>query len=65
VLNGMSGHAGRDELLEMLTPLKDPVRKTRLVHGDPDQAEALAKTLRERGFQDVAYPDPGDSVTLE
>ena len=65
VLNGFSGHAGRDELLEMLTPLKDSAKKTRLVHGDPDQAEALGKTLRERGFADVVYPDRGESVTLD
>ena len=65
VLNGFSGHAGRDELLAMLTPLKDQAKKTRLVHGDPDQAEALGKTLRERGFADVVYPDRGDSVTLD
>ncbi|MSQ95640.1 MAG: MBL fold metallo-hydrolase [Gemmataceae bacterium] len=65
VLNGFSGHAGRDDLLAALTPLVDAKRKVRLVHGDPDQAEALLATLKERGFTDVAYPDRGESVTLE
>ncbi len=65
VKNGLSGHAGRDDLLTMLTPLADGKRKVRLVHGEPDQAEALMVTLRERGFNDVAYPMPGDVVTLE
>ncbi|MBI3822513.1 MAG: MBL fold metallo-hydrolase [Planctomycetes bacterium] len=64
VLNGFSGHAGRDDLLAMLTPLADPQRKVRLVHGDPDQAAALLATLKERGFVDIAYPDRGESVTL-
>ena len=64
VLNGFSGHAGRDEILAMLTPLADPGRKVRLVHGDPDQAELLKATLLERGFVDVAIPDRGESVTL-
>ena len=49
----------------MLTPLVDPKRKVRLVHGDPDQAEALLKTLQERGFTDIAYPERGDSVVIE
>ncbi len=62
VMNGFSGHAGRDDLLAMLTPLADVKRKVRLVHGEPDQAEALLKTLKERGFVAVAYPQRGDSV---
>jgi metallo-beta-lactamase family protein len=65
VLNGFSGHAGRDELLAALAPLKDVARHTRLVHGDPDQAAALLQTLRERGFKDVTYPDRGESITLD
>ena len=65
VMNGFSGHAGRDDLLAMLTPLADAKRKVRLVHGDPDQAEALLKTLKERGFVDVVYPNRGDSVVID
>jgi metallo-beta-lactamase family protein len=64
VMNGFSGHAGRDDLLNMLTPLADAKRKVRLVHGDPDQAEALLKTLKERGFDDVAYPQRGERVAI-
>ena len=63
VMNGFSGHAGRDDLLAMLTPLAGT--KLRLVHGEPDQAEALMTTLKERGFADVAYPDRGESVSVE
>ena len=65
VLNGFSGHAGRDDLLAMLTPLADAKRKLRLVHGEPEQAEALLATLKERGFVDIAYPDRGDIVSLD
>lgn len=65
VMNGFSSHAGRDDLLAMLTPLADAKRKVRLVHGEPDQAEALAQTLKTLGFVDVAYPERGDTVTLD
>lgn len=65
ILNGFSGHAGRDDLLEMLTPLADAKRKVRLVHGDADQAEALLQTLKERGFVDVEYPERGARVSLD
>ena len=43
-------------------PLADAKRKVRLVHGEPEQAEALLQTLKERGFVDIAYPQRGDSA---
>lgn len=64
VMNGFSGHAGRDDLLAALTPLADTKRKLRLVHGDPDQAAALLDTLKERGAIDISYPARGESVTI-
>ena len=48
----------------MLTPLADAKRKLRLVHGEPEQAEALLATLKERGFADVDYPERGTSVSV-
>jgi metallo-beta-lactamase family protein len=64
VANGFSGHADHDELLEMLGPLASETKTVRLVHGEPDHAEALAQALRERGFADVAVAQPGDSVAV-
>jgi metallo-beta-lactamase family protein len=64
VMNGFSGHAGRDDLLAMLSPLADGKRKLRLVHGEPEQAEALLATLKERGFTDAEYPERGASVVV-
>jgi metallo-beta-lactamase family protein len=64
MLSGFSSHADHDELLQALAPLAGQVRHVRLVHGDPDAAEALARDLRARGFPDVAVPNPGDAVGL-
>ena len=64
VLNGFSSHADRNDLLALLGPLVGQTAKMRLVHGDPDQSEALAQALREKGIADVAIPEPGDTVTL-
>jgi metallo-beta-lactamase family protein len=64
VLNGFSSHADRNDLLALLGPLAAKTPKVRLVHGDPDQSEALAQALRDKGFGDVAVPQPGDAVTL-
>jgi metallo-beta-lactamase family protein len=61
-LNGFSGHADHADFLAMLGPLTGRVRKVRLVHGEPESAEALAAGLRGIGFADVAIPERGYSV---
>jgi metallo-beta-lactamase family protein len=63
-LDGFSGHADRDDFLAYLSPLAGKVKKVRLIHGEREQAEALAETLRGVGFADVAVPEPGDRVAL-
>jgi metallo-beta-lactamase family protein len=62
VLNGLSSHADHGDLLRALGPLAPAV--VRLVHGEPDRAEALATGLRGIGFTDVAIPAAGETVTV-
>ena len=64
-LDGFSGHADRDDFLAYLTPLAGKVGKVRLIHGEREQAEALAKTLQGLGYTDVIVPRPGDVVTMD
>jgi metallo-beta-lactamase family protein len=64
VLNGLSSHADHGDLLRELGPHAATARRVRLVHGEPDRAEALAAALRGLGFADVAVPEPGDSVAV-
>lgn len=63
-LNGFSGHADRNDFLAYLTPLLGKVGKIRLIHGEHEQADAMAKTLREVGFADVSVPEPGETVVV-
>ena len=49
-------------LVAFLGPLAGQTRAVRLVHGEPDQAEALARMLQELGFADVAIPARGESI---
>jgi len=63
-LEGFSAHADRDDFFSYLKPIAGKVAKTRLIHGERDQAEAMANTLRSMGFADVGVPQPGDRVTL-
>jgi metallo-beta-lactamase family protein len=62
-LDGFSGHADKEDFVAYLKPLVGKVKHVRLIHGERDQAEALAETLTELGFEDVTVPKPGDVVT--
>lgn len=63
-LAGFSGHPDENELLSYLTPLVGQARKIRLIHGEAENAEALARALRARGFDDVAVPVHGERIEV-
>jgi metallo-beta-lactamase family protein len=64
-LEGFSAHADLDDFREYLLPIAPKVGKVRLIHGERDQAEALADEIRGMGCDDVEVPQPGDLVTVE
>jgi metallo-beta-lactamase family protein len=64
VLNGLSSHADHAGLMSSLTPLLGTAHKVRLVHGEPERAQALAEGLRAAGFDDVAIPERGETAVV-
>jgi len=63
-MSGFSSHGDHDDLLAYYAPLVRRTRQVRLVHGESEQAEMLAKALREKGFADVAVPGQGETVSI-
>jgi metallo-beta-lactamase family protein len=63
-LDGFSGHADRHDFETLLGPLVGRAKRIRLIHGEREQAESLAKTLRGLGFADVSIPEAGETVSL-
>jgi metallo-beta-lactamase family protein len=57
VLNGFSGHADRDELLEWVSAIKQQPRRTFLVHGEPESAFALAQSIKQRSNLPLDVPE--------
>ena len=55
-LPGFSGHPDQTELLSFLGPLAGQCPRVRLVHGEPEQAETLARALRRKGS--ATWPCP-------
>ncbi len=65
VLNGFSGHADRNELLAWAKAIAKQPRRTYLVHGEVEAAQALEQGLRqEDGFENVCVPDLHETVTV-
>jgi metallo-beta-lactamase family protein len=65
MLNGLSGHADRSELIAWAGNLKPQPRRTFLVHGEPEPAHSLAEGLRAQlGFPQVDVPDMGQTFSL-
>jgi metallo-beta-lactamase family protein len=52
IINGLSAHADRDELMQWARKIKDSPKMTFLVHGEKQSAESLAEHLKnELGWQ--------------
>jgi len=64
-IEGFSGHADRNGLLQWLGALKQPPRHLFLVHGEEKGALNLAETIRAEWGWDVSVPNYQDRVTLD
>lgn len=64
VINGLSAHAGQDQLVEYARATREQVRRIFLVHGEPEPAAALRAKLAEAGLKQVHYPGPGERAEL-
>jgi metallo-beta-lactamase family protein len=64
-MNALSGHADGNELLEWVHAMEKLPQKTYLVHGEPDQATALAQRLKdELGLEYVHLPDLHEQIDV-
>lgn len=65
-VEGMSGHADRDELLAWLDAVQksSKLQSVCLVHGELPASESLAEAIRERGVPDVRVPALGETWDL-
>lgn len=64
-LNGLSGHADSNGLLQWVEHIEKRPRQTFLVHGEPIQAEALRKRLHnELSLENVMIPELHEQVEV-
>ena len=55
-IGGLSAHAGQNMLVKYALNSRAGLRKTFLVHGEPEKSEALIEKLSEAGLSNVYYP---------
>ena len=63
-VSGLSGHAGKSELLRWTAPLSPP-KKTFLTHGEIPSAKALADAFRQNRGWDCVIPRMDETFNLE
>ncbi len=63
-INGLSGHADRGELLRWLSSFTKEPKRTFIVHGEPEAAQAFAHTLRDKMDWHPIIPKYLESFTL-
>ena len=63
-LEGFSGHADSDELMDWLRAAPRAPRRTFVVHGEPDAADALRVRIADELGWPVTVPQHGQSVTV-
>lgn len=64
-INGFSGHAGRDELLDWLGTIQGRPTKILLVHGEAEVQQEFAKVIKERFGFEVHIPEYMEVLELE
>ncbi|UCF22971.1 MAG: MBL fold metallo-hydrolase, partial [Ralstonia sp.] len=59
-INGFSAHGDRNEMLDWVKAMDTLPKKTFIVHGDPEPAQAMAHGLSELGISETYVPDRGE-----
>ncbi len=64
VINAYSAHADKDGLDRYVLHSKDTLNHLFLVHGEPDQSNAMAQRLQEKEVSNVHVPERGEYVDV-
>ena len=65
VLQGLSAHADRDDIMKWLRAFKKPPKQTYVVHGEDHAAEAMAESIKSKLRWNVTVAEDGKTVPLK
>ena len=64
VMDSFSAHGDRGEMYDFISNQKNSVKKLFLVHGEYETQLKFKQYLNDKGFDDIAIPDVGQSFVL-
>jgi len=64
VINALSAHADKNEMLDYFGQIGKMPERVFIVHGEMDQAEPFSESLRQLGMADVTIPERGQVVEI-
>lgn len=64
-IDGFSGHADKDDLLDWVSSIKKKPKNIFVVHGEEDSVEVFAEYLRQRLGINTVIPSQGDSFKIK
>ena len=64
-INGFSGHAGQDELMNWLSTMQGKPVKVILVHGESEAQDVFGKLIKEKFGFDIHIPEYMEELELE
>ncbi|NIN34194.1 MAG: MBL fold metallo-hydrolase, partial [Gammaproteobacteria bacterium] len=64
-IDALSAHADYSEMINWLSHLKRPPRKTFIVHGEPHSQDAFRRHIKDSLGWQATIPEQGDSVKLD
>jgi metallo-beta-lactamase family protein len=65
-IDAFSGHGDYKEMINYLS-CQDPskIKKTFIVHGDPEAQQFYKRQLRKEGWDNIFIPEPGEEFELK
>ena len=63
-LEGVSGHADANQILDWLRALRGPPRMSFVVHGEPDAADTLRHRIRDELHWSARVPQVGEAIDV-
>ena len=63
-IEGFSAHAGKDELFNWVTSIKNTPRRVFVTHGEPESSEHFSEYLQKEKGWDTLVPEYKDTVVL-
>jgi metallo-beta-lactamase family protein len=65
IMDSFSAHGDRDEMYDFIADQKSTLKQIFLVHGELDTQQSFKDFLMSKGFERIAIPSKGETITIQ